>query len=173
MWYLEICSRQYWQSLWKSDPSIQTSVRNIIAESKLNNLFNFILSSLMVKERMFNVQTLIAESFCLNGTILIVLVLFGSGCCSWVDGSIEMFGSGFIIFFKSLSVFRHSPLHCGNLFRSSCSNGRYIPLKSSSIDGCTFSLPVRTTIGLQTRLARRYMCMGLTWQCFGGGVWYY
>ena len=119
IWYLEICSRQYWQSLWKSDPSIQTSVRTIIAESNLNNLFNFILSSLMVKERMFNVQTLIAESFCLNGTVLIVLVLFGSGCCSWVDGSIELFGWGFIISLKSLSVFRHSPLHCGNLFHSS------------------------------------------------------
>ena len=98
IWYLDICSRQYWQSLWKSDPSIQTSVRTIIEESNLNNLFNFMLSSLIVKERIFNVQTLIAESFCLNGTVLFMLVLFGSGCCSWVKGSIEMFGWGFIIF---------------------------------------------------------------------------
>ena len=49
----------------------------MIAASSLKSLFNLILSSFIVKERILSEQIFIAES--LIGSNLIVLALFGSG----------------------------------------------------------------------------------------------
>ena len=69
----------------------------MIAASSLKSLFNLILSSLIVKERILSETIFKAESFI--GSNLILLALFGSGSRVELDWG-RLFGWGFIVVWK-------------------------------------------------------------------------
>ena len=69
----------------------------MIAASSLKSLFNLIVSSLIVKERILSETIFKAESFI--GSNLILLALFGSGSRVELDWG-RLFGWGFIVVWK-------------------------------------------------------------------------